>query len=135
MATQRLLNENVFYDISIQDLYEFVKNDLMLVKYRFKTSKEKEYLQNDLFGFIAQDIKDTNVGSVLIEEFEDSTLSYDLSSYVSILAGALQESIIREEEHQEKTVELEKQIEDLKLKNLELEKRISKLEQLILSKG
>ena len=134
MATQRLLNENVFYDISIQDLYEFVKNDLMLVKYRFKTSKEREYLQNDLFGFIAQDIKDTNVGSVLIEEFEDSTLSYDLSSYVSILAGALQESIIREEEHQEKTVELEKQVEDLKLKNLELEKRISELEQLILSK-
>lgn len=49
-------------------------------------------------GFIAQDIKDSKVGDFLLEENEEGSLSYSLSSYVNILTGALQNALRRIEE-------------------------------------
>ena len=44
-------------------------------------------------GFIAQDVVGTNVGSRIVSVSEDGKHSYNLGTYVSTLAGALQVAI------------------------------------------
>ena len=113
-----------------------------------KMNTIRDEIQPDLFGFIAQDIKDTKIGSILIESGnEGDTLSYDASSYTTVIAGALQEAIIREEKDEKRITQLEtknKELTDritalenknteLENKNAELEARLKRLEELILN--
>lgn len=125
-------------EVVAEDFYNFVKDDLALATYDYKASKntptnEIDKLSNKI-GFIAQDIKGTKVGDLFIKEDivevepiaetlidtpttveEDfpipngeTTLSYDLTDYVNILAGALKVAINKVEELTRKVEDLSK---------------------------
>ena len=117
VSSDRNLKENIKYicevpnqkalineDISISDMYEFVKNDLYLSTYNFKGSDEEK------IGFIAQDIVDTKIGDKILSfNRDESTLGYDTSSYTNVIVGALQQAI-------KKIEDLEEEIKTLKNK-------------------
>ena len=91
--------ENLVRDNSIlnnDDMYKFVRDDLKLAKYNYINKREdfKEE-ENDILGFIAQDIKEENkkVADILLQEDKNGLLSYDSATYTNILAGALQKAI------------------------------------------
>lgn len=46
-----------------------------------------------MVGFIAQDIADSKVGKILLNEFKDTGYNYNLNNYVGIISKALQETI------------------------------------------
>ena len=94
-------------DITLLDMHEFIKNDLHLAKYNYIDQKHKE------FGFIADDIVCTKVGSKLIIG-KKGEYSYSVGSYISVIVGALKTEI---------------NIRDNQIKLLE--ERISKLENLV----
>ena len=94
-------------DITLLDMHEFIKNDLHLAKYNYIDQKHKE------FGFIADDIVCTKVGSKLIIG-KKGEYSYSVGSYISVIVGALKTEI---------------NIRDNQIKILE--ERISKLENLV----
>ena len=111
-----LLNEeNDSDNISLKDMYDFVKDELGLASYTMKNNKENKKKIN----FIAQDLlynnnnEDSKVGQLIVNAEhavnEDTTLSYDLGNYNSIIAGALQYAIIEIEN-------LKAEIEELKSK-------------------
>ena len=105
---------------------DFFKDTFRTCTFNYKNAKE------NLVGFIAQDIADTEVGSLFVREMktdiiekksdndedrivgEESYLTFDLSGYTTVVAKALQEEIISRDKEIEK-----------------LENRISKLEKLI----
>jgi hypothetical protein len=69
---------------------------------------------NHQLGFIAQDIKNTKVGDLVVVKGENGELGYINNSYINIIAGALQYEI------------------NLKDKQIsELEKRITILEKML----
>ena len=104
-SSDRRLKENIKYiesvpnskadttsEITIRDMYNFVKDDLYLTMYNFKGKSSVKY------GFMAQDIVNTKVGINIInnERSEDDTenyMSYDTMNYTNALAGALKEAI------------------------------------------
>lgn len=99
--------------ITTKDMYDFVKDDLKLASYRYNLNLERGNTATD-YGFIAQDILYTKVGSELIQ-LEDkgdlnSTLSYNQGNYISTLAGALQEAINKIEVLEKKVQELESKL-------------------------
>ena len=106
-------------DLTHMDLYNFVKDDLNIATYDYiERKQEDEDKSKNKIGFIAQDIVDTKVGSKLIKKDKveaetalfkegDETLSYDLTDYVNILAGALKTAINEIEVLKEKITELE----------------------------
>ena len=73
-------------DITLLDMHEFIKNDLHLAKYNYIDQKHKE------FGFIADDIVCTKVGSKLIIG-KKGEYSYSVGSYISVIVGALKTEI------------------------------------------
>jgi phage minor structural protein len=77
-------------DITLLDMHEFIKNDLHLAKYNYIDQKHKE------FGFIADDIVCTKVGSKLIIG-KKGEYSYSVGSYISVIVGALKTEIRSEE--------------------------------------
>ena len=83
-------------NITTQDMYNFIKDDLKLASYRYNVNLERGDTSVD-YGFIAQDILYTKVGSeiVQLEDNSDlnSNLSYNQGNYIATLAGALQEAI------------------------------------------
>ncbi|MEG0296857.1 MAG: tail fiber domain-containing protein [Clostridium sp.] len=111
--------------ITTKDFYNFIRNDLSLAQYDYKTFSLKDDNKSNKgknkIGFIAQDIVGSKIGKILIQkdkisckesmddvkdgnyknklvklnDEDDVTLSYDLTDYVSILAGALKESIVQ----------------------------------------
>ena len=111
-------------DITYNSLYNFVRDDLELATYNLKCDEEKPDI-----NFIAQDLlynidgTDNTIGQIIVppipaptdeeaqkyEEVDENgnktcsppTLSYDLGNYVSVLAGALKESINKIEKQQE----------------------------------
>lgn len=99
-------------NITTKDMYDFVKDDLKLASYRYKNNLEKNDIHSD-YGFIAQDILYTKVGSEIVQmadkEDLDSNLSYNQGTYINTLAGALQVAIKEIEE-------LKKEIQELKNK-------------------
>lgn len=119
VSSDRNLKENIEYvsdktknsnAITETDFHDFIKSDLKLATYNYKTLRTEEMCNN--IGFIAQDIVDTKIGSMFVQENEDGILSYNTGSYMNVIAGALQKEIaIREA----KNIELEEQI--LKLQN------------------
>ena len=96
--------------LTTKDMYDFVKDDLKLASYRYNLNLERGNTSTD-YGFIAQDILYTKVGSEIVQiddkEDVDSTLSYNQGNYIATLAGALQEAIKKIEVLESKIKELE----------------------------
>ena len=116
---------NINLGITSSDLYEFTKNELRLCEYNYtddysRNSETGEVIRTNFenkLGFIAQDIRNTKVGNLIVGEWEGQ-LSYNLNNYVSVLGGALQYEItIRDA-----------QIESLESTISDLEERIRELE-------
>lgn len=96
-------------NITTTDLYNFIKDDLALCEYNYN----KEYL-GELYdkekpdthlGFIAQDLINTKVEKIMLRKDDGDNIGYNLNSYVSVLAGALQKTI-------DKVEKLEKALTD-----------------------
>lgn len=121
--------------ITYSDMYNFVKDDLGLAEYNYKNDEKKDKKLN----FIAQDLlvnadgSDNVVGQMIVkpvavptkqeikeakakleegQTYEYPTLSYDINTYVSVLAGALKEAIFKIEELTIKIEELESKVSD-----------------------
>lgn len=125
VSSDRTLKENIKYvnsdksNVSYEDMYAFVKDYLELATYNLV---EHDKLN---MGFIAQDLlvnldgTDNKVGQMIVnpvavpteEEIEEGkpypTLSYDMGMYISVLAGALKESINKIEQLEARIQELE----------------------------
>lgn len=130
VSSDRTLKENIKYvnsdksNVSYEDMYAFVKDDLELATYNLV---EHDKLN---MGFIAQDLlvnldgTDNKVGQMIVnpvaipseEEILEGkpypTLSYDTGMYVSVLAGALKESINKIEQLEARINELENKNEE-----------------------
>ena len=81
--------------VTTNDHYSFVKEDLKLANFDYVTENKNIFeieTSNNKTGFIAQDIENTKVGKQLVK-MQDGLLSYDLTDYVNVLAGALQVAI------------------------------------------
>ena len=100
--------------ITTKDMYDFVKDDLRLASYRYNNNLDRNITSVD-YGFIAQDILYTKVGSEIVQladkEDLDSELAYNQSNYISTIAGALQEEIIIRDKQID---DLQSQINELK---------------------
>ena len=100
--------------ITTKDMYDFVKDDLKLASYRYNNNLDRNITSVD-YGFIAQDILYTKVGSEIVQladkEDLDSELAYNQSNYISTIAGALQEEIIIRDKQID---DLQSQINELK---------------------
>lgn len=104
--------ENIEYidksknNLSGKDCLSFVKDNLNLATYNMKTDKDAK----KQLGFIAQDIMDTKLGSLIVEkgETEEDRLTYSLSNYVNVLAGALKESLNKIDTLEKRLEKLEK---------------------------
>ena len=121
-GSDRTVKENIRYlnaenelatqseDINEKDLYNFVRDDLMVAEYNFKGEERTE------IGFIAQDIlynldgSDNKVGQILVNkpDEEQSPLTYSEKTYSNILAGALRQAINKIEALEKRVEELEK---------------------------
>lgn len=114
--------------ITTLDHYNFVKNDLRLATYDYKArdmSNENEIKRcKNKTGFIAQDVLNSKVGKALINEdivenvdenistlsldAGETVLSYDLTDYVNVLAGALQVATNKIEQLENEIIKLQK---------------------------
>lgn len=94
-------------NLTDQDCSKFVKDELKLATYKMKDSRDVNDTQ---IGFIAQDIIDTKLGSLIVEkgEKEEDRLTYSLSNYVNVLAGALKESLNKIDTLEKRLEKLEK---------------------------
>lgn len=125
VSSDRSLKENIEYidkaksGVTYDDLYNFVKDDLGLATYNFINDNKLR------MNFIAQDLlvnadgTDNKIGQMIVnpvavpteEEIEEGTpyptLSYDMGMYISVLAGALKESINKIEQLEARIQELE----------------------------
>ena len=112
-SSDRTLKENIRYlsdsanpncatsnDITEEDLYNFVKDDLITATFNFIGNKDKH------IGFIAQDLlyntdgSDSKVGQFIVNKPDDerSPLTYNEKIYTNVLAGALRHAILKFEE-------------------------------------
>ena len=100
--------------ITPKDMYDFIRDDLKLASYRYKVNLEKGNTSVD-YGFVAQDILYTKVGSEIVQLADkndlNSELSYNQGNYINVIAGALQEEI---KNRDEEIKELKSEIEILK---------------------
>ncbi len=150
-SSDEKLKENINYlsenptstadtSITIEDLYNFVKDNLKLATYDYTTYNEGEEASNKgKLGFIAQDFLSSPVGeSIVQEKGSDGFLTYDLNNYINLLAGALQKAILNIESLQTAskistatTVQgtlIGQQVSNLMLQNIQLTQRIATLE-------
>ena len=89
-------------DITSEELYNFVKDDLFLAKYNFIGETEEK------IGFIAQDLlyntdgTDNKIGQIIVSTKDsaraNAPLSYNVGNYVNVLAGALKQAILKIED-------------------------------------
>ncbi len=85
--------ENI-YDVSPKivesDLYDFIKNDLHLATYMFKSNKEN-ITRDSQIGFIAQDIEHTKLGQYIVvgDSSKGDNLMVHQNNYINTIAGAL----------------------------------------------
>ncbi|WP_304341247.1 phage tail spike protein [Metaclostridioides mangenotii] len=114
-------NNDINLGMTPDDLHNFIKNDLKLCEYNYNDEYYGGCTDNNFrnkLGFVAQDISDTLVGSIIVGENEGS-LAYNLNNYASVIAGALQVEIMKSEEKNIKIKELETRLEKIeKLLNL-----------------
>ena len=129
-----LCHEKSDTELDYGDMYDFVKDELELAEYKFKNGEDKK------IGFIAQDLlynneyNDSKVGQFIVppiatptdeekaemmerlregEEYKDPTLSYDMSNYINVLAGALKVSINKIDELTNRVETLEETVNQL----------------------
>jgi hypothetical protein len=133
--SDRTQKENIVYinkedsEVTYEEMYDFIKDDLELATYNLKNPSE--YEEHRKINFIAQDIlcnedqTENKVGNLIViaqKCMEDQgVLQYDTGNYVSVLAGALKESINKIEKLESKN----KVLEELAYS---LNERLSKLE-------
>ena len=125
VSSDRVMKENIEYvgksksELTYKDMYDFIKDDLGLATYNFIGDDKLR------MNFIAQDLlvnadgTDSKVGQMIVnpvpvpteEEIAEGkpypTLSYDMGMYISVLAGALKESINKIEQLEARIQELE----------------------------
>lgn len=91
-------------EYTLEDMYNFVKDDLALATYNMKDEEKSSGLK---YGFIAQDIVNTKIGYNIIDQSnEDDYIGYDTMNYTNALAGALKEAINKIEQQQEQINQL-----------------------------
>ena len=99
-------------ELNIQDMYNFIRDDLFLTSYNWIEDPEKE----EKLGFIAQDIVNTKVGEKIIicNRDRDDTLGYDSGNFEATIAGALKVNINKTEIMQKEIDTLKNEIAQLK---------------------
>lgn len=116
-------------NITTEDMHSFIET-LPIASYRLK-SDVKEGVDKTHYGFIAQDILYTKVGSELVEYdrieieppvldeegnvltegvYQDEGLKYSENKFIAFICGALQEEIKQRKELEAKVLELEEKI-------------------------
>ena len=113
-----LVSPNV--NITTLDMHEFVET-LPMVSYRLIDELNRN-MDNTHYGFLAQEILYTKVGSELIavekdeygNEIEGGYLRYSQDKYISFICGALQEEIKQRKQLEQKILELEERLGDNK---------------------
>ena len=111
-----LVSPNV--NITTSDMHEFVET-LPMVSYRLVDELNRN-IDNTHYGFLAQEILYTKVGSELItvekdeygNEVEGAYLRYSQDKYISFICGALQEEIKQRKQLEQKVLELEQKLGD-----------------------
>ena len=119
--------------ITSADLLAFIRDDLKIASYDYKIDDSSltrasksisDQHHNKQVGFIAQDIVNTKVGSVIITEDPDGMLSYETGNYMSVIAGALQEEIkVRERELQDAKNTISSMRADIEALRLEVQNK------------
>lgn len=108
VSSDRNAKENIEYidpnnvnavssNINLNDMYNFVKNEIYLAKFNYKDSNK------DTIGFIAQDLLEVDAGNskaydianIVANVDEEKKLSYDTGAYINVLAGALKQAILK----------------------------------------
>lgn len=102
-----VLNKNatINTEITLDDLYNFIKDDFTLATYNYKNDDKFK------LGFIAQDViyneneSDNKIGQLIVNpNTKDDFLTYDIGNCMSVGLGALQK-VIQKVEHLEKRLE------------------------------
>jgi hypothetical protein len=135
--SDRTRKDNIVYidseesEFTTKDFYDFIKDDLGLATYNLK----KEYASTDThtkLNFIAQDIlwdydknEEHKVGNLIVQAEsameEQLSLKYDPDNYISVIAGALKESINKIEELEAKNKVLEELVYSMNERLLKIE--------------
>ena len=105
VTNETTINELDTEVVTQLDNYNFVKDELNIAEYKYKCQ------DNNTFGFIAQDIVNTKVGSKIIHEDAEGYLAYDSGAYVNVLASALKETMNQVEQLKQEVAELKKVIQ------------------------
>lgn len=94
-------------NITIQDMYDFIREDCALATYNYINDEDKtpklNFIANDVI--VNSDGSDNKVGQLIVNpviDAEGGILSYDLGNYISVIAGALQQAIKKIEELEDK---------------------------------
>lgn len=94
-------------DITIQDMYDFIREDCALATYNYTNDEHKtpklNFIANDVI--VNSDGSDNKVGQLIVNptiDAEGGILSYDLGNYISVIAGALQQAMKKIEELEKK---------------------------------
>lgn len=96
-------------DIKLEELYDFIKNDMSLCEYNYINDDK-----NNL-NVIAQDIADTKIGSLFTEKDDEGNLIFFINqNYLSVIVGALQYEMKKSEELEIKVNQLNDSIDQLK---------------------
>ena len=111
-----LVSPNVH--ITTSDMHEFIET-LPMVSYRLVEELNRN-VDDTHYGFLAQEILYTKVGSELVtiekdeygNEVEGAYLRYSQDKYISFICGALQEEIKQRKQLEQKVLELEQKLGD-----------------------
>ena len=94
-------------DITIQDMYNFIREDCALATYNYTSDEHKtpklNFIANDII--VNSDGSDNKVGQLIVNPTIDADggiLSYDLGNYTSVIVGALQQVMKKVEELERK---------------------------------
>ena len=105
-------------NITTSDMHEFIET-LPMVSYRLVDELNRN-IDSTHYGFLAQEVLYTKVGSELIEiqkdeygnEVEGAYLRYSQDKYISFICGALQEEIKQRKQLEQKVLKLEQKLGD-----------------------
>jgi hypothetical protein len=137
--SDRTRKDNIVYidseesEFTTKDFYDFIRDDLGLATYTLKESYAATDTHTKL-NFIAQDIlwdynknEEHKVGNLIVQAAnameEQLSLKFDPDNYVSVIAGALKESINKIEELEDKNKKLEERLAMLEEKFSTLENK------------
>lgn len=105
-AKGKLFRRSFLMDVETPFL-DFLKNELKVATFNYKNFSEEDG-NNQQIGFIANDIKDSKIGSTFIYDYgEEIGLKFSMAGYITVIAAALQEEIIKREELEVKINQIE----------------------------